>query len=70
MAAKVTEVCSSHPNFPGEGSTHECLEAEMKCAYCGERLMPYPCHGCGKFLTAKQMHEAGQGESWRCEECM
>jgi DNA-directed RNA polymerase subunit RPC12/RpoP len=61
-----TEQCGSHPS----GGTHECLASEMRCAYCGDRIAPYPCHGCGKFLTAKQMHAAEvDGEPWRCEEC-
>jgi hypothetical protein len=64
--AKVTDPCHAHPT---RGETHECLAVEMCCAYCGVRLAPYPCHGCGKFLTAKQMHDAGQGENWRCEDC-
>lgn len=64
-SVKVTDACGVHP----EGGTHECLADEMRCAYCGVRLAPYPCHGCGKFLTAKHMHEAAEGESWRCEEC-
>ena len=62
---KVTDWCGSHP----DGGSHECLASEMRCAYCGVRLAPYPCNGCGKFLTAKHMHEAAEGESWRCEEC-
>lgn len=63
---KVTEICRSHPD-DGE---HECLPTEMRCAYCGQRLAPYPCNGCGKFLTAKQMHAASaDGENWRCEAC-
>jgi len=57
---KVTDRCASHPS----DGTHECLVGEMRCAYCGS-----PCNGCGKFLTAKHMHEAAEGESWRCEEC-
>jgi len=61
-----TDACTSHP----ERGTHECLADEMRCAYCGIRLAPYPCNGCGKFLTAKQMHEAADGEAWRCEECV
>lgn len=60
-----TERCTAHP----EGGTHESLTAEMRCAYCGVRLAPYPCNGCGKFLTAKQMHDAANGENWRCEDC-
>jgi DNA-directed RNA polymerase subunit RPC12/RpoP len=60
-----TDPCASHP----EGRTHECLATEMRCAYCGVRLAPYPCNGCGKFLNAKHMHEASGGEPWRCEEC-
>lgn len=60
-----TDACASHP----EHGTHECLATEMRCAYCGVRLAPYPCNGCGKFLTAKQMNDGANGESWRCEEC-
>jgi DNA-directed RNA polymerase subunit RPC12/RpoP len=65
-SAKVTDTCGSHP----EGRDHECLRTEMRCAYCGERLAPYPCNGCGRFLTAGQMHAASaDGESWRCDRC-
>jgi DNA-directed RNA polymerase subunit RPC12/RpoP len=63
---RVTDPCESHPVA---GETHECLPTEMRCAYCGHRLDPYPCNGCGKFLTAKQMHAGANGEAWRCEEC-
>lgn len=67
--AKVTEVCRSHPGETVD-DTHECLPNEMRCAYCGQRLAPYPCNGCGRFLTARQMHAAATGlEPWRCEEC-
>jgi DNA-directed RNA polymerase subunit RPC12/RpoP len=64
---RVTEVCQSHPE---DGEHHECLADEMRCAYCGVRIAPYPCNGCGRFLTAQQMHDA-QHETgvWRCEEC-
>lgn len=62
----VTQSCPSHPHDVG---THECLAGEMRCAYCGVRLAPYPCNGCGRFLTANQMHEAEHGGTWRCEEC-
>ena len=55
------EDCSSHP----EDGHHECLEREMRCAYCGRRIDPYPCNGCGEFLTAKRMHE----NQVRCERC-
>ncbi len=55
--------CQSHP----EDGTHECLRTEMRCAYCGTRLDPYPCHGCGKFLTAEEMSIYGGGV--RCREC-
>jgi hypothetical protein len=78
--AKITQRCASHPladeaigqlDSPvARSRTHECLAAEMRCAYCGVRLAPYPCNGCGRFLTAKQMHEAGvDGEPWRCDDC-
>jgi len=59
----VTAPCRMAPDDT-EG-THECLAEEMRCAYCGCRLNPYPCNGCGKFLTAERMHE----EIWRCEDC-
>lgn len=62
--------CASHPNAPGRPNTseaqHECLRDEMRCAYCGIRLHPYPCNGCGRFLTAREMHE---NES-RCDDCI
>lgn len=79
-AVKATDLCPCHPaevdraaaNYPGTAiapATHECMATEMRCVYCGVRLQPHPCNGCGKFLNTKHMHEAGQGESWRCEEC-
>jgi hypothetical protein len=68
--AKITELCVEHPEYPADSSTHECLPSEMKCAYCARRLAPYPCHGCGKFMTAKEMFGARSGDrSNRCEEC-
>lgn len=71
---KVTDPCPASPGefaltYDGEDGKHECLENEMRCAYCGERLDPYPCRGCGKFLTAKRMHQAANDGIWRCEEC-
>lgn len=66
--ALITEVCPAHPTT---GGTHESLAGEMRCAYCGKRLAPYPCHACGKFLTARRMHEAASGEMpHHCEECL
>jgi hypothetical protein len=66
--ALITNVCGMHPTT---GATHECLANEMRCAYCGVRLAPYPCHVCGKFLTARRMHEAAAGEMpHHCEECL
>lgn len=53
--------CPSHP----EGGQHECMPGERRCSYCGEALAAYPCNGCGKFLTAAEMHE---NES-RCRGC-
>jgi DNA-directed RNA polymerase subunit RPC12/RpoP len=58
--------CPSHPSALSRSSSHECLRDEMRCAYCGHRIHPYPCNGCGKFLTAREMHE---NES-RCDECV
>ena len=67
--AHITEICSSYPEGKSEG--HECMENERRCVYCGVHLWPYPCHGCGHFLTAKRMHDAATGEapSFRCEGC-
>lgn len=71
MIAKITEPCPSHPGGGYQGETHECLPTEMRCAYCGVRLAPYPCHSCGRFLTAERMHEAASGEMpHMCTECV
>lgn len=69
--ARITERCPAHPNphVDAIDPSHECLRDEMRCAYCGVRLAPYPCHQCGRFLTAKRMHEAALGEPYHCEEC-
>lgn len=61
------DTCPSHPE---DGERHECMETEMRCAYCGVRLDPYPCNGCGKFLTAREMSGASlSSEGTRCDEC-
>lgn len=61
------DVCPSHPE---DGERHECMKTEMRCAYCGERLDPYPCHGCGKFLTAEEMSgESLCCDGTRCDDC-
>jgi DNA-directed RNA polymerase subunit RPC12/RpoP len=66
MSVKWNRDCPSHP----ECGPHECLRDEMRCAYCGERIDPYPCHGCGRFLTAAQMHAVdAENENPRCESC-
>ncbi len=44
---------------------HQCMEKERRCVYCGIALHPYPCNGCGEFLTTELMH----AEQWRCEDC-
>jgi hypothetical protein len=59
-----TDVCPYSPDEKGDG-WHECMRTEMRCAYCGVRLDPYPCNGCGKFLTASEM----SADSMRCKEC-
>lgn len=46
------DACPSHPD---DGEHHECMKTEMRCAYCGARIDPYPCHGCGRFMTAAEM---------------
>jgi hypothetical protein len=56
--------CPVHP----EDDCHECMAGEMKCVYCGVRLHPYPCKGCGRFLTAREMH-TNLGDSNRCNRC-
>lgn len=56
------KACTAHPS----GGSHECLRDEMRCAYCGHRIHPYPCNGCGRFMTALEMHE---NES-RCDDCL
>lgn len=64
---RMIDECPSHPE---DGEPHECLTAEMRCAYCGKRIDPYPCHGCGKFLSAREM--SGDGlcvDGTRCDDC-
>lgn len=68
--AKITEQCPSYPDNENGEHTHECLSTEMRCAYCGVRLAPYPCHACGRFLTAARMAEAAEGAMpHQCEDC-
>ena len=68
MSESISNNCPSYPGYKEE--PHECCRAEMICAYCSVRLDPYPCHGCGRFLTSEQMHAASvHGDNWRCEEC-
>lgn len=60
------ESCTAHP----EDGTHECMRDEMRCAYCGVRIDPWPCNGCNKFLDAKTMHEIDtEGGNRRCDDC-
>lgn len=67
IGISVREVCPSHPE---DGEHHECMKTEMRCAYCGVRLDPYPCNGCGKFLTAEEMSgHSLSSEGTRCDEC-
>lgn len=45
------------------------MRLEMRCVYCGVRLDPWPCNGCGKFLTALEMSgECLSSEGTRCDE--
>jgi len=67
VTVKWTHLCPSHPNYPADAATHECMAKEMRCAYCGVRIDPYPCNGCGKFLNAETMHA---DEGGRCAECV
>lgn len=63
--------CPSYPDpSPDAVDDHEPLATEMRCAYCGERLRPVTCSGCGKFMTAAEMHTAYFEGIWRCEECI
>lgn len=63
--------CKSHPyaDISEPPPLHECMASEMKCAYCSVRLDPYPCNGCGKFMTAAEMHDTSETGIWRCGEC-
>lgn len=56
--------CPSHPEA---GEHHECLKDESRCAYCGKRIDPHPCHGCGRFMTADEMNF--DDGTHRCHEC-
>jgi len=64
---------ASCPSYPDKEShdvdDHEPLKTEMRCAYCGERLAPEQCGGCGKFMTAEEMHNAYMSGIWRCSTC-
>jgi hypothetical protein len=48
---------------------HECMEGERRCVWCGYAIEAYPCHGCGKFLTAAEMHSADRDYIHRCRDC-
>jgi hypothetical protein len=64
---RLLDECPMHPE---DGERHECMRKEMRCTYCGVRLDPYPCNGCGKFLTAEEM--SGEGlcaDGTRCDGC-
>lgn len=73
---RLHDPCPAHPGEfaldpSDENRSHACMADEMRCAYCGVRLAPYPCHACGKFMTARRMHEAAAGEiPHHCEECL
>jgi hypothetical protein len=62
------EPCPSYPDG-GDFNEHEPLKAEIRCAYCGKRLAPEKCSGCGKFMTAEEMHNAYMDGIWRCAGC-
>lgn len=55
--------CAAAPD--GAGPEHECMIDELRCAYCGERIAPCGCNGCGQFLAAARLNEG----SYRCEAC-
>lgn len=72
----ITDYCPSHPGvvddltttgvaFLEQGGKHEIMQDEMRCVYCGIRLAPYNCHGCGRFLTVGEIHKY----ETRCEDC-
>lgn len=60
------QACPSHP---GDGE-HELCQGSMLCAYCGKRVDPYPCHGCGRFMTADEMRRAADDGVNRCDRCV
>lgn len=39
---------------------------QMRCVYCGERLNPHPCNGCGKFLTV----ETKSAHAWSADDIL
>lgn len=57
--------CKSVPDEAGH-SHHECMPTERRCVYCGSTLAPYQCHGCGRFLSAAEMHN----DETRCSDCI
>jgi hypothetical protein len=61
------DTCGSHPGFDDieNGPSHECMLSERRCVYCGISLQPYGCHGCGQWLSARDMHH----NETRCTEC-
>lgn len=62
-APRQHERCGLHPH--GGESTHDCMQHERRCAYCGRALRVETCSGCGRFLSAYEMCEHGS----RCERC-
>lgn len=59
---RIFDKCPANPQHQHQ---HECMESEMRCAYCGLEIQRYNCHGCGRFLTAGELFEGA-----RCEECI
>lgn len=46
-------------------ATHECMADELRCVYCGVKIDPVGCNGCGRFLSTAELND---GET-RCENC-
>jgi hypothetical protein len=57
--------CKSNPSESVPEPPHECMQDELRCVYCGVRLKPIACNGCGRFLSLKEHHD---NES-RCNDC-
>lgn len=67
MSVKWFKHCEMAPD-DAPTHEHECMAGELRCVYCGNEIEAYPCHGCGQFMTAADMHNDDRGLG-RCEAC-